>query len=410
MEEVATQKETKCCKILGWLRQIYYICCWIFVIIFVKYGTYVERIDFYWHVSESVRYRIGIFIPFIISMTLMGMIYLLNFIFLCVGSNRVFKLLSNINENDSINKIIDNLLKEKPEVIINCLCYHMETRSYTTTDANGRTQTTYTTVMVPTYTESQNLNIFSYLDISGIFKLKDTTKKYIQLELGKEINFNDELTLYDIATIENDLYTRNRFKDAYISISVNRILPSYKEYYLIRLTNQENCFIKRWIYIIFLIITLDKFYELYLDCLCSNQFFVIKKIVSSRQNVLENPKYSQFISGYHIKEENVTLERNTIGGVDNEIEVKLPTEEEIELSKNYNKYIPQYMMKEDGEVINMNQTSLENLMEIKEENKQMSAGSANVENQSSEINTNCGSKDINQPLITNNNYVELKSQ
>ena len=343
-------------------------------------------------------------------MTLMGLIYLLNFIFLCVGSNRVFKLLSNINENDSINKIIDNLLKEKPEVIINCLCYHMETRSYTTTDANGRTQTTYTTVMVPTYTESQNLNIFSYLDISGIFKLKDTTKKYIQLELGKEINFNDELTLYDIATIENDLYTRNRFKDAYISISVNRILPSYKEYYLIRLTNQENCFIKRWIYIIFLIITLDKFYELYLDCLCSNQFFVIKKIVSSRQNVLENPKYSQFISGYHIKEENVTLERNTIGGVDNEIEVKLPTEEEIELSKNYNKYIPQYMMKEDGEVINMNQTSLENLMEIKEENKQMSAGGANVQNQSNEINTNCGSKDINQPLITNNNYVELKSQ
>ena len=286
----------------------------------------------------------------------------------------------------------------------------METRSYTTTDANGRTQTTYTTVMVPTYTESQNLNIFSYLDISGIFKLKDTTKKYIQLELGKEINFNDELTLYDIATIENDLYTRNRFKDAFISISVNRILPSYKEYYLIRLTNQENCFINRWIYIIFLIITLDKFYELYLDCICSNQFFVIKKIVSSRQNVLENPKYSQFISGYHIKEENVTLERNTIGGVDNEIEVKLPTEEEIELSKNYNKYIPQYMMKEDGEVINMNQTSLENLMEIKEENKQMSAGGANVQNQSNEINTNCGSKDINQPLITNNNYVGLKSQ
>ena len=90
--------------------------------------------------------------------------------------------------------------------------------------------------------------------------------------------------------------------------------------------------------------------------------------------------------------------------------MKLPTEEEIELSKNYNKYIPQYMMKEDGEVINMNQTSLENLMEIKEENKQMSVGGANVQNQSNEINTNCGSKDINQPLITNNNYVELKSQ
>ena len=56
----------------------------------------------------------------------------------------------------------------------------METRAYTTTDANGRTQTNYTTVMVPTYSESKNLDIFSYLDISGIFKLKGTTKKYIQ--------------------------------------------------------------------------------------------------------------------------------------------------------------------------------------------------------------------------------------
>ena len=411
MEEVAIPKKTKCRNILGWLKQIYYILCWIFIAMFVKFGTYVERINYYWHVSVSIRYKIEMLVPFIISMIVMGMIYLVNLIFLCVGANRVFKLLSNKQEDISINKIIDNLLKEKPEVIINCLCYHMETRAYTTTDANGRTQTNYTTVMVPTYSESKNLDIFSYLDISGIFKLKDTTKKYIQLELGKEINFNDELTLYDIETIKNDMYTRNRYRDAYITISVNRVLPSFKEFYLVRLTNEDNCFINKWIYIISMIITLDKFYELYLDSICSSQFFVIKKIVSSRQNVLENPKYSQFISGYHIKEENVTLERNTIGGVDNEIEVKLPSEEEIELAKNYNKYIPQYMMNEDGQVINMNQTSIENLMEIKEENRQISSSDTNIQNQNkeNEINTNCESKDINQPLI-NNNYIELKSQ
>ena len=66
---------------------------------------------------------------------------------------------------------------------------------------------------VPTYTESQKLNIFSYLDISGIFRLKETSKKYIQLQLGKEINFNDEITIYDIQTIINDLYQKNRFRD-----------------------------------------------------------------------------------------------------------------------------------------------------------------------------------------------------
>ena len=409
MEEVATQRRTKCNKIWGWIKQIYYIYCWIMTIIFAKYGTYEERIDYYWHESVSIRYHIGLLIIFLISISLMGLIYFINFIWLCVWPNRVLTLLSNINENNLINNIINNLLKEKPEVIINCLSYHMETRSNTYTDANGRTQTTYTTVMVPTYSESQNLNIFSYLDISGIFRLKDTTKRYIQLELGKEINFNDEITLYDIETIKNDLYTRNRYKDVYISISVNRIIPSYKEFYLVRLTNEENCFIQKWIYIIFIILTLDKFYELYLDCICSNQFFVIKKIVSSRQNVLENPKYSQFISGYHINEENITLERNTIGGVDNEIEVNLPTEQEIQLAKNYNKYIPQYIMKEDGEVINMNTTSIENLMEIKEENKQVMHNETNIQYQNNEINTNCNSNDINQPLITNN-FIELKNK
>ena len=291
MEEVAIPKKTKCRNILGWLKQIYYILCWIFIAMFVKFGTYVERINYYWHVSVSIRYKIEMLVPFIISMIVMGMIYLVNLIFLCVGANRVFKLLSNKQEDISINKIIDNLLKEKPEVIINCVCYHMETRAYTTTDSNGRTQTNYTTVMVPTYSESKNLDIFSYLDISGIFKLKDTTKKYIQLELGKEINFNDELTLYDIETIKNDMCTRNRYRDAYITISVNRVLPSFKEFYLVRLTNKDNCFIKKWIYIISMIITLDKFYELYFDSICSSQFFVIKKIVSSRQNVLENPTF-----------------------------------------------------------------------------------------------------------------------
>ena len=105
---------------------------------------------------------------------------------------------------------------------------------------------------------------------------------------------------------------------------------------------------------------MDGFYDLYLYFICSKQFFVIKKIVSSRQNVLENPKYSKFITGYNINEQNVILERNTIGGVDNQIEVKLPTEQEIASAKDYDKYIPQYIMKEDGEVINTNEKMCEN--------------------------------------------------
>jgi hypothetical protein len=373
-------------------------------IIYAKYGKYEEEIYNYFYHDTIMRDNIAIEIPFIISISFMGSIYIFSFVILCIYGSKSLELLNNTKENININKIMDTLFKEKPIVSINCMCYHNETRTNTYYDAKGNLQTTHTTVIVPTYTESRTLNIFSYLDISGIFKLKGTTKKYIQLQLGKEINFNDELTLYDIQTIKNDLYTRNRFRDAYISVGINSDIPSFKEFFLIKLTKEESCFLQKWVYILFFILTLDGFYDLYLYCICSKQYFVIKKIVSSRQNVLENPKYSKFISGYNINEQNVILERNDIGGIDNQIEVKLPTEQEIASAKDYDKYIPQYIIKEDGEVINTNEKMCENFMEIKEEKPQQSFENKDVEqSQKIEINTNYNSNEIALPLITKNN-------
>jgi hypothetical protein len=404
MQEVASPKKITCRCVLGWLKQIFYVFCWIMTIIYAKYGKYEEEIYNYFYHDTIIRDNNAITIPFIISISFMGSIYIFSFVILCIYGSKSLELLNNTKENININKIMDTLFKEKPIVSINCMCYHNETRANTYYDAKGNLQTTHTTVVVQTYTESRTLNIFSYLDISGIFKLKGTTKKYIQLQLGKEINFNDELTLYDIQTIKNDLYTRNRFRDAYISVGINSDIPSFKEFFLIKLTKEESCFLQKWVYILFFILTLDGFYDLYLYCICSKQYFVIKKIVSSRQNVLENPKYSKFISGYNINEQNVILERNDIGGIDNQIEVKLPTEQEIASAKDYDKYIPQYIMKEDGEVINTNEKICENLMEIKEEKPQQSFENKGFEqSQKIEINTNYNSNEIALPLITKNN-------
>ena len=79
------------------------------------------------------------------------------------------------------------------------------------------------------------------------------------LQLGKEINFNDVLTLLDIENIKNDLYVRNRYKDEYITIQVNRNIPSFKDFYLIKLTNSKNFLLHKWIYILCYILTIDKF-------------------------------------------------------------------------------------------------------------------------------------------------------
>ena len=409
MQVVATQKEQKCYYILGWIKQIYYIYCWIMVFVYVEYGEY-EEIKYHSYSGEpyvSTESNLAIFFIFLTSMIIMLVFYSITLAFMY--NNRAMKILDNINENNSMNKIMDILLKEKPEVLINCVCYHTVISPSNYIDPNGEVKTQYTNVIIRTYNESRKLNIFSYLDISGIFRLKDTSKKYIKLQLGKEITFNDEITLYDIKTIINDLYQRNKNRDSSILIEVNGILLSFQDFYLVRLTNESYCFLQKWVYVIFFILTIDKFYELYLDFMCAEQSFVIKKVVSTRENVLENQKYSQFASGYNIKEENVIYKKNVIGGVNRRMEVVLPTEGEIALSKEYNKYIPQYIMNQDGEIINTNQNLVEDILEIKEENPQYNYENKNNGIPNDEINTNNNTNEMNQPLINSgNNFVELK--
>ena len=244
MEEVAKKKNTFWPKCFGWTKQIYYIFSWIIIIIFSK--------------SD---FNGGLFALFLLSIIGIITFYLISIVQMFLFG-KTLKLLNNINENTSINEIMKTLFKEKPIVNIVCSCYHYETRTYTSTDAYGNTTTNTSTVLVTSYVESQQLEIFSYIDISGIFRLKETNKSFIQLEMGKEINFNDEFTILDVENIRNELYLKNRFRDSYISVVVNRIIPSMKEYYLVKLRKDEQFFLlQKWVYILSTFLMVDQFFK-----------------------------------------------------------------------------------------------------------------------------------------------------
>ena len=293
-------------KCLGWSKQILYIFGWIITILYI---------------SDTESY-FGIFI---LTMTFMGTVYIWN-LCLMFFTSTTMELLSDLNENNSINNIMNQLFKEKPIVNITCSCYHFE-KVIITTDSKGLSQQSKDTKKIETYSETKQLNIFSYLDISGIFHA-ETNKNFIKLEIGKEINFNDEMTLYDIQNIKKDLYSRNKDKDLFISIYVNRIIPAIKDYYLLKIkANKNYCLVKKCVFIISNLLMIDEFYKLYLDYLCSHQYFIIKKVISSRINVLDNEKYSQFVPGYNILDENFVANKDDIGGINNEINITLPTEE-----------------------------------------------------------------------------------
>ena len=107
---------------------------------------------------------------------------------------KTMTLLKNINEDNEINIVMNQLYQEKPKVNIICSCYHYKIVITNYTNAQGTKMTTVNPEIIETYSETQKLDIFSYLDISGIFRLKETKKNFIQLEMGTEINFNDEIT------------------------------------------------------------------------------------------------------------------------------------------------------------------------------------------------------------------------
>ena len=391
MEEVAKKKSTFWPKCYGWSKQIIFIFSWIIIITFIN----------------SDDFNAGLFALFLLSIMLSLVLYSISIVQVFLPG-KTFKLLDNINGNESIHEIMKKLFKEKPMINIECSCYHLETRTYTSTDAQGNTTTTTTTVAVTTYVEHQQLNIFSYIDISGIFRLKETNKSFIQLELGKEINFNDELTMLDAENIRNELYLKNKHRDVFISVNINRIIPSMKDYYLIKLRKNKNyCLLQKWVYILSAFLMVDQFYKTYLDCISSHQFFVIKKIVSSRQNVLENNQYSKFTPGYIIENENFVANRDEIGGINAETKLILPTEEEIQKSKAYYKYIPQYELNEYGEVVNNNRNSIDNILNINNEKKNENESELTKIDNSNELLLNVNNKnnqfDNNTNQFNNNN-------
>ena len=133
--------------------------------------------------GELSMKNIDLSLLFIFSAIIMGVIYYISLI--CFCGNRTERILSNLNSKDSLNNIMNHLFQEMPVVSIDCICYHYKTVNTTYTDYQGNKHTVSDVRQVISHTESQKLNIFSYLDISGIFHLKETNKNFILLELGK---------------------------------------------------------------------------------------------------------------------------------------------------------------------------------------------------------------------------------
>ena len=255
-----------------------------------------------------------------------------------------FKFLSHISDSEGIYKILEKNFTQSPEIFVTIRCYH-----YIRTGRRNYRQS------VTKLRKSFPFPYYSWKDISGLFLLnQDKAKKYpfLKLYLRYEINFADSISYSDLSMYKNILYQQYKDYDAHFSIYDDRIIPDFKEFFLVTLDpNNIPCCVSKGLYILFTIFFLGQFYKTYLQSKCFAKNFAIRKLFSTRFDLTNNQNYYQMEPGYKFNEKLVVFERKNIGKINENYQLIQPSQDELNNANQYNIYIPNYQAINVGEPI-----------------------------------------------------------
>ena len=266
-----------------------------------------------------------------------------------------------------MNKQVDQGMYEKmgrlfatpPVINFYAECYHYETHTYTTTNSEGKTETHTETRKVVTHTDSYNMPYYSTKDVSGLFLLRmdiaqAKQKAFIKLHLQKEINFADAISYSDYLTQKDLFWRRNRFYDVYMDFSETRYIPGMDKHNLVKIGNEDPCSVKIGWYILAVLFTFGQFYKWWVDSYCVFQNFKIRKLVSTRYNLLAPQfvnQYQQLNPTLNLVVETFEYKPQDTGYCSVDVQPVLPTQEELEIAKQYENQVPNYGLTSNGGVI-----------------------------------------------------------
>ena len=248
------------------------------------------------------------------------------------------------------------LFRTHPDISFHCECYHYETRHYTERDSNGNTHTRTETVRVTTYTESFSIPYYSSRDVSGLFYLNCDKafirkKAFIKLKLKEEINFADAISYMDYEYYKSAFWRRNRFRDVYMDFHETRTIPGLLHHNLVNIGNENPCSVNFFFYFVSVLLTLCQFYKSYVDSFCVTQGFKVRKLVSTRYD-LNQPvyvqKYTPLIPQINLIKEQYNYEPSDYNYLNQDIQVNLPTAEELEKAEQYKSKVPDYTLSSGG--------------------------------------------------------------
>ena len=267
--------------------------------------------------------------------------------------------LKNINTDQNMYEKMGRLFITPPVINFYAECYHYVTHHYTTRDKKGHTHRRSTTRKVVTYRDSYNLPYYSCKDVSGLFLLNSNeaeikNKIFIKLNLKKEINFADTISYSDYIGQKDLFWKRNRYLDRYMDFRETRYIPGMEEYNLIKIGKlKPKCFGTCW-FVLSVLLTVGQFYNKYIDSFCIYQKFKIRKLISTRYNLLDEQyiqQYQPLMPQLNLVVQQFNYDPKNTGYCSVDVEPVLPTKEEIEQAEKYQDQIPNYGITSNSGVI-----------------------------------------------------------
>ena len=282
------------------------------------------------------------------SYIVFGISYFLYIIFECCSSTSEY--LRNKKSGEEMYDKMGTLFKAHPNVTFHCQCYHYQTIHYTTKDKDGKIHYHTRREKRITYSESYSIPYYSSRDVSGLFYLNcdeayAKKKCYIKLSLKEEINFADEISYMDYEYYKNDFWTRNRFRDVYMDFNETRTIPGLIHLNLVKIGQRDPCIVSFGWFTIFTLLTLVEFYKIYINSFFVFQAYKIRKIISTRYDLnqpIYEDKYAQLVPQLNLITQQYNYEPETYNYMNPEVNVDLPTKEELERAEQYKDKIPDY--------------------------------------------------------------------
>ena len=319
---------------------------------------------------------ISIGIDFTVCVVILIIVYVLYLIAEFCSTTASF-LCNKTNEN-GIQIAMQKLISTPPTIEFYCECYHYETRGVSTPPKKGgvkvkktlNKKSTQSSVRsgggnlqssrtrggvggvrtqrqkVTTWRETVTFPYYSARDVSGLFQLNKSReaamgKVYVKLELTPEINFADELTYMDYENFRSDFYNRNRSRDQYMDYRETRSVPGLNTFNLINIRKTEPCGISICMFVFFTILPFAEFYKCYVNSYCLEQQFKIRKLISTRYD-LNMDQYQYFVPSFDVPEQQYAYDPSYYNYINNDYQVKKPTDDEISRAAMYKNQIPKY--------------------------------------------------------------------